>query len=576
LRKFSSQNMWPSRMAPRCIANALGFVGFSLILSSGDFAQAQVPAGLPGAVEPGRDLPAPMVPEQPRFNFSIVPAPASPVPAAADEIQFLLNDIMIVGANAISPETLRPLYDDMIGSQVTLSDIHEVASAIEEAYRLAGYILVRAVVPPQSVADGVFTLNVIEGFIANIVVEGGDAATQQIVRAYLQPVLNTQPIELVAMERALLLANDLPGANVSALLRPSPGTPGAADLLVEILQPTISGGLSLDNRGSRFSGIWSLTGDFAINSPFGGGDQITGRITTTSPVHRRFAADLQYRRPIGTDGAVVSAIGVLTRGEPGSSLSALDITSDSWAIGARFSQPIIRTRAKTLIFEAGVTFQDARLRVLDAPFSRDKWRVADIGLTYLSSEFLGGSLSAGLYLAQGLPGLGGTLRNSASWSRAGAAPDFTKLSGTIHYLAPLAGALNVLISGQAQYSFSQLMAGEEIVFGGTRIGRGYDPAAIAGDHGLGGSLELRYDHRLTNSAVQMLQPYLAFDAAQTWNRIAGGTTNQSLSSVGAGLRVYITDRFIWNVEIARTLDAVPGSDGGRRATKVLTDVSIRF
>ncbi len=282
------------------------------------------------------------------------------------------------------------------------------------------------------------------------------------------------------MERALLLANDLPGVNVSALLRPSPATPGAAELLVEVLQPRIAGGLAVDNRGSPFSGVWTFAGDFSFNSVFGGGDQILGRITTTLPVHRRFAGELQYRRAIGSEGAVISMIGVLTKGEPGSTLSALEVTSDSWAIGPRLSYPVLRTRAKTLVVEGGFTMQDARLRILDAPFSHDEWRVADIGLTYLSSEFLGGALSASLYLAQGLPVLGSTPRNSASWSRAGAAPDFTKLSGSIRYVAPLGGMLNVALAGQAQYSFSQLMAGEEIVFGGTRIGRGYDPAAIAG------------------------------------------------------------------------------------------------
>ncbi len=338
------------------------------------------------------------------------------------------------------------------------------------------------------------------------------------------------------MERALLLANDLPGVNVSALLRPSPATPGAAELLVEVLQPRIAGGLAVDNRGSPFSGVWTFAGDFSFNSVFGGGDQILSRITTTLPVHRRFAGELQYRRAIGSEGAVISMIGVLTKGEPGSTLSALEVTSDSWAIGPRLSYPVLHTRAKTLVVEGGFTMQDARLRILDAPFSHDEWRVADIGLTYLSSEFLGGALPASLYLAQGLPVLGSTPRNSASWSRAGAAPDFTKLSGSIRYVAPLGGMLNVALAGQAQYSFSQLMAGEEIVFGGTRIGRGYDPAAIAGDHGLGASLELRYDHRLTDSAIQMLQPYLAFGAAQVWNRVSGGTTNQSLASAGSGSR----------------------------------------
>jgi hypothetical protein len=33
---------------------------------------------------------------------------------------------------------------------------------------------------------------------------------------------------------------------------------------------------------------------------------------------------------------------------------------------------------------------------------------------------------------------------------------------------------------------------------------------------------------------------------------------------------------VGGIEVSRTLDAVPGSDNGKRATKLLTDLSIRF
>src|SRR5215510_8593655 len=84
-------------------------------------------AVLPGAAQPGRDRPQPMAPAQPNFDFSIEAPRRSPVPRAVDEIQFHLTDIQITGAMTLPPQSFRPLYQNLIGKDVTLSDILDVA-----------------------------------------------------------------------------------------------------------------------------------------------------------------------------------------------------------------------------------------------------------------------------------------------------------------------------------------------------------------------------------------------------------------------------------------------------------------
>src|SRR5262249_46095490 len=147
----------PSRSRPLCAVLALSAVLPWAIVATPAVAQV----GLPGAVEPGRDRPMIMAPSQPNFDFSIEGPRRSPVPRAVDEIQFRLTDIQIQGATTISPERFRPLYQSLIGKDVSLSQILDVADAIEAEYRRAGYLLVRAFVPPQKVANGSFTINVV-------------------------------------------------------------------------------------------------------------------------------------------------------------------------------------------------------------------------------------------------------------------------------------------------------------------------------------------------------------------------------------------------------------------------------
>ena len=539
--------------------------------------EAQV---LPGAVTPGRDRTGPLPPQNPDFDFSIVAPHRSAVPRAVDEVHFKLRDIKIVGVKTIPAEQFRALYAGMIGKDITLADILNVADAIEAAYRDRGYPLVRAYVPPQRVKDGVFTINVAEGYLANIVVQGADSRSAALISGYLGDAKTERPLRLAALERGLLLTNDIPGIKATGVLKPAANTPGASDLVVDVAQPWITGGLAVDNRGSRFSGVWTVAGDVEINSIIGA-DQLAGTVTVSPNSLEQVAGTVRYRTMIGDDGLVGSLIASITHGEPGSTLSAAGVRTDSYAVGPRLTFPLVRKRAATLLLDGGVTVQDARINVAGAPVSHDQWRVADLGLSYQRQDVFGGVLSATLDVAQGLPGLGATPNHDPKLSRVGGVTDFTKVTGFARLQLPLPSAFSVLLTTQGQYSFSPLITGEQIAFGGTQIGRGYDPGAITGDHGIGGSAELRYDQRIADSIVQAVQPYLYFDAAQAWYvqrglAISAALKDQNIASVGGGVRLWFPYNIAMGIEGARTLHAVPGSDAGKLATKLLVDLSVRF
>jgi hemolysin activation/secretion protein len=541
------------------------------------------PAGaqtLPGAVQPGRDRPGPALPQQPDFDFSIVAPHRSAVPRAVDEVHFKLSDIKITGATTIPAAQFQPLYAGLIGKDITLADILNVADGIEAEYRARGYLLVRAYVPPQRVRDGVFTINVVEGFLANVTVQGGDPDVQSQIRDYLRPATASHPLTLSSMERGLLLTNDIPGISATGVLKPSPDTPGASDLVVDVAQPWIAGGLAVDNRGSRFSGLWTVSGDVEFNSIFGE-DQLAATITSAPDSLEQIAGSLRYRRAIGDDGLIGSLIASVTHGEPGSTLSAFNVLTDSWAVGPRLTYPVIRSRAETLLLDGGLTVQDARVNVLSSGISHDQWRVFDIGGSYQRTDVLGGVWTTTFDIAQGLPFLGATANHSPLASRTGALFDFTKLTAYTRLAVPLPDAFSVVLSAQGQYSSAPLITGEQITFGGTQIGRGYDPGGITGDHGAGGSLELRYDTHFTDFFVQSLEPYAYVDAAQTWYIQRGpafspSLTDQNIASVGGGLRFWLPYNITAATEVSRTLHAVAGSDAGKESTKLLVDLAVRF
>ncbi len=542
-----------------------------------------IPASaLPGAVQPGRgDRPVPVPPSQPDFDFSIDAPSRSAVGRAVDTVTFTLKDLKITGAKTLPEESFRPLYAKLIGQTVKLSNILDVADGIEKMYRDKGYILVRAYVPPQRVRDGIFTINIVEGKIAHVTVQGGTPATQDQIKQYVRPSLERAPLPLVSMERSLLLSNDLPGTQATGVLKPSEDVPGASDLVVNVDQPRFTGGLGADNRGSRYSGLWTLNADAEINSVFDGADQLSGVFTTSPDATEQVAGQARYRRAIGPDGVIGTIAGTITHGQPGSTLSAFGVVTDSWAVGPRLTWPIIRTREQSLQIDGGLTFQQADIDVLASRIAHDVWRVADINATYLYSNWLGGSWLATAGIAQGIPGLGASPNLSANLSRKGGYLDFTKLTGLVRYVGILPKGFSVVVTGQGQFSSAPLINGELISFGGVGIGRGYDPGAITGDHGLGGSGELRYDAPWANQYVLNVQPYVYVDGGQTWYIQRGAAIDptlldQSVTSVGGGVRLALPYNASLGLEGSRTLRAVNGSDVGKKATKFFVTAGIRF
>jgi hemolysin activation/secretion protein len=558
-------------------------MGAALLCAMPLTAMAQPAASrLPGAVQPGRnDRPQPTIPTQPDFDFSIEGTSRSPVGRAVDQVTFVLRDLRITGTKTLPAESFRPLYAKLIGQEVKLSNILDVADGIEKAYRDRGYILVRAYVPPQRVRDGVFTINVVEGKISHVAVEGGTPATQAQVKSYLQKSVDQTPLRLTTMERSLLLSNDLPGVQASGVLKPSEDTPGASDIVVTVDQPRYTGGLGVDNRGSRYSGLWTLNADAEINSIFDAADQLAGVLTTSPDATEQIAGQLRYRRPIGDNGVIGTLAGTITHGEPGSTLSSFGVVTDSWAVGPRLTWPVIRSRAESLQVDGGFTFQQADIDVLSTRIAHDKWRVFDISATYLYSNWLGGSWLATAGIAQGIPGLGASNNLSPELSRKGGYLDFTKFTGLLRYVAPLDKGFSVVLSGQGQFSSAPLINGELISFGGIGIGRGYDPGAITGDHGIGGSGELRYDAPWANQYILNVQPYAYVDAGQTWYIQRGAAIDpslrdQSIVSAGGGVRLALPYNASLGLEGSRTLRAVTGSDAGQQATKFFVTAGIRF
>ncbi|HUI19199.1 MAG TPA: POTRA domain-containing protein [Alphaproteobacteria bacterium] len=560
----------PLRDAALAVATALLLLG-----GLASQAAAQPAIQIPSQVEPGRIRPLPEVPPIPNLDFHIETPRKSPVPLAVEEVAFELKGIEIVGATVFAPDSFRALYEKYLGKTVHLSDIITVADEIEAQYRKAGFVLSRAYVPPQSVNNGIFQIVVVEGYVAAATVEGGDSSTRARVDALLDPVLKERPLQVASLERALLEANELPGVTASGLLRPSPDHAGASDLVVTVVGRSDVTTVSLDNRGSVFTNPLTLTLDTLLFSPVGDGGQLHLDAAGSPDFVQRRSLEGRYFHALADTGVTLSLGAVVANGEPGASLSAAHILTDSVAVGPRASYALFVSRSDRLTVEGGFTWQSADVDALGTPLSHDEWRVLDLALTYQQKGFLDGSSSATVGIAQGLPGLGATRPGDPSLSVFGARTDFTKLTMAASRLQALGGDFSLALSGSGQYAFDTLVEGEEVAYGGSNIGRGYDPAVVAGDNGIGGSLELRYDQRFTElPPLHSAQFYAFYDVAAVWSH--HGSFTSQLASTGFGVRTAWIGNTRLGVEFAHSLDSVPGNDNGHIGARILFNASIQF
>jgi len=227
-----------------------------------------------------------------------------------------------------------------------------------------------------------------------------------------------------------------------------------------------------------------------------------------------------------------------------------------WTIDARY--PIVRSQASNLWAGAGFDFVDQKVHFFE-PLTRDKLRVlwlrADWDAVDLTSRRPGWRASASAEIRRGLGIFDATDGDEAvPPSRADA--DGT---GTLFRLggqAELAVGRDfaIYVAPRLQYAFDALLSFEEFTAGNYTVGRGYEPATLSGDSGVGTSVELRGPRlQLLKQSSFSLQPYVFGDAAWVWNKHDGEGADH-LTSAGGGFRAELADRLLLDTVVAVPLE----------------------
>lgn len=91
-------------------------------------------------------LPAPQTPAAGEFQTTQNPQYIRHAEAVTNHV--LLKQVQLVGAKVI-PASVQAIFQSKIGQPINLHDVQKMATDLEAAYRAAGYILVRVILPPK-------------------------------------------------------------------------------------------------------------------------------------------------------------------------------------------------------------------------------------------------------------------------------------------------------------------------------------------------------------------------------------------------------------------------------------------
>ena len=511
----------PISLSSRCGAALVLLVGF---ISHGGIASAQtIPAQ--SQTPPGAAV-------ERQTNDAVIElrvGGVTSVPAGADNVQIKIAEFRVEGGFAPVSEQISTLLPAP-GSQISLADLYTLAASVQQKYADAGYPLVRVFVPVQELdkSNARVHLQVVSGYVSEVRTEALNARVRAVVAGYLVPLIGKQNLTSDALERAVLLAGDVSGVELSSALSPGTET-GETILIVSGRFRQVEAGLSFDNRLAPELGREQATLSVAFNNTLGLGERIG--VTLASALDVPSLAPSALRRygglfvdlPVGNNGLVLGADAALSSARPRGAVAFLALDNQFEHFGGRVSYPLVRSRKHRLVafggFDANRETQASLLLGFPVPLSRDLTRVARIGLNGLIRS-RGGLFAAGeIEYSRGVDILGARRANDASvlepLSRIGADSVFDKLTGQATLEADVPGApLLACLTVRGQTGFgTPLLRSEQISVTSPDLISGPPSGVLVGDSGLGGRLQTE---AAINAGALRITPHGFGAMAWTW------------------------------------------------------------
>jgi hemolysin activation/secretion protein len=504
-------------------------------------------------------------PAAPRGGGSLVFSgqPGLEAPAGAENLSVTIARISVQGGLPGLDQEVAALRARLVGKRIPASEIFAAVRELEATYAKAGYVLVRVVLPAQTLKDGGdLRLVVINGFIQRIDYRNVPDQVKARISAVVEPLVGRPGLTLAEIERRLLIAGDTPGVSLRSALQAGDAS-GATVLVLEPRYRRLGAFVGFDNTLSGQLGRSNLTAGVDINSVlsqgelvylrtaghFGGTQNGLGGFVDEYPRARTLAGG--FIVPIGVDGMTFNLEAVNSRTTPkppAGIVAGVNYFSEYDRFSARLRYPWIKSRALTVASDVVFDAENETQGLLVGaafPIAKDRLRVLRLSSDLAYNSDWAGYFTARSVLSFGIAGLGARTNEGGNrfipLSRQGADPNFQKFEVAATYAKTLVEHAVFNFYARAQTSFNQaLPQAEQIGIASFQELSTFNAGTLGGDSGWVVRGELSSPWQIENLGWPVTVAPYAFGAtgALYLNRptiVEQGTTH--VSSIGIGLRL---------------------------------------
>ncbi len=476
--------------------------------------------------------------------------PSAPVPGEAVS----RVTAWALSGNSLLPDTvLLPLLQAFTGVDLSLRQIREAAAVLQQAYDDAGW-LARVDVPAQDITAGRVRLQIVEARMGEVRLD--PAATTRVTPERLQAWVQTQqasgePLYRPALDRGLLLADDLPGVSLAGSLQAG-SQPGTTDLVLNATsEPAATLDLSLDNHNARSVGASRLSANAAWNSPAGWGERYSAQLFKSQGSDY---ARLSASSPLGSSGLKANlGLGQLRYDivTPDADGRRQDINGHSHSATLDLSYPLLRSQSANLYLQLGLDQRRFQGRANGARNSG--YRVQGHTLT-LAGNFFDG-IGRGAANSASLSWRQGKVRSGAVQVDASVAGHFDKLSWSASRQQAVGSTVSLYaaIAGQTTGN-KPLDSSENFSLGGPLAVRAYPVSEASGPQGHVVQLELRW----RASPAWLVTPF--YDHGRIDKRRSDSLSGYSLRGAGVALTWNAPGGWLLQATLARRLGSNPNAD----------------
>ncbi|MGH8492770.1 MAG: ShlB/FhaC/HecB family hemolysin secretion/activation protein [Moraxellaceae bacterium] len=479
----------------------------------------------------------------PEVGVPVTSTPSLPVAPVGNASCHDVKEVVLQGASQLSKKEQEKITAPFVGRCLTLADINSLLAAITNAYVAKGMVTTRAYIAPQDMSSGVLELLVVEGRVDKLLLEDG-RKNNSVSLATAFPRVTGKLLDLRDLEQGLDQLNRLASNNATMDIQPGSGI-GASTVVIRNQPRRIwSAGASVDNYGSKSTGINQLGVNAALYNLTRLNDMITLSQNRSFPYSRpgigQVANAASFSLPYGYYTFTLSWSDSEYQSLVNGSAGTFDTTGSSGQTTAKIDRVIYRGTAGRGALSLDLTTKESRNYVLGqliATSSRDL-TIANLGGNFVTGVG-GGGLTLELAYSQGLTILDAEedqvglpdfvpraqfkrINYGFTWNR-----PFTAWSQSFSFNSQL----------QGQYGLDALFSSEQISVGSFYSVRGFRETSLAGDRGAYIRNDLSLNLPLNLRWNPFLRPFIGLDAGTVNERLGNPGGTLAGMAVGASLGV---------------------------------------